>query len=467
MWGHPELLQNDSRAGEQILPKKVDGHARHDGVGTAGLIPQNPAAITAPSRCSPDPATWRSWGGGGTQDGNVLRRAGQPDFLRGSSKRPPPSNIVRLTDPGGVGGADKRPLRTARWACGQTARMPTKREIVGQTVEFKPPAKQASGNTAGRTGWPILGPPLNLVEKAEVNNDHAVTSRRLANVQHSPRGPDQCWPRNAPAELWLTPRSIPACWGPCGGNQHAGPRGRELDGQPSAVYDVFAQRQAGREFTADLRDSHARLYAILPRPIGDVRLTAPASVKAGQPLDWSLAVLDDQGQRLPSTVPVHVRLLDGESAVVEERFSAAEPSGNTAPIVVPVNLPLGDLTLEAAELISGRSARVKIAVEAMLARRPGQTDHTGPHERWVASPRLFALRSPMALRLNEIFGPHLRNVAGQQRWPHGVVWGVQLGREPVRGRPADGRRAGASRWAISLRTPHCRWATGLPCKAMT
>ena len=71
------------------------------------------------------------------------------------------------------------------------------------------------------------------------------------------------------------------------------------------VYDVFAQKEVpGAEFqgsggiSADLRFSHARLYAVLPRAIGNVELRALRDVQPGRRLNWTATVPGIQA-RLP------------------------------------------------------------------------------------------------------------------------------------------------------------------------
>jgi len=142
-----------------------------------------------------------------------------------------------------------------------------------------------------------------------------------------------------------------------------------LDANAKAVYDVFAGKQVtpeGGVVQADLRSLPARLYAILPAPISQIELRAPAAAKAGQRLAWQVLVQDGKGQTIPAPVPVRVRLLASDGSVLAEQFAAAGAKGASETIVATVNAPQGGLKLEATELFSGKAAVLPLDVPSAL-----------------------------------------------------------------------------------------------------
>jgi len=178
------------------------------------------------------------------------------------------------------------------------------------------------------------------------------------------------------------------------------------------VYDVFSGEEvagsgvqgSGIQFDADLRFSCARLYAILPTRIGGVKLDAPKRINPGVPVVWQAGVLAESSgtlvdrlfgsSKIRASLPLQVRLLDGDGSVVEERFTT---TGSGA-FNVPVN-GQPPFTIAATELISGKSAGVSSL----------NTEHR---------------------TLNTRFGPHLRDLAvsadGKSALFNAFNWGQNL-----------------------------------------
>lgn len=187
------------------------------------------------------------------------------------------------------------------------------------------------------------------------------------------------------------------------------------DAGSAAVYDVFAQRRVQPEegaVAADLRSVPARLYALLPRPIGRVVARGPAAVQAGEPFEWDVEVQADDGQPLRAVLPVRVRLLDARGGVLDERFTAAPGKvGADRPFRVPVNAEGAAAVLEASELVSGRSAALTIAVgNARRSVEFGAVKGAGKPVA-AASGASGADPAPDWRAPADRFGPHLRDVA--------------------------------------------------------
>lgn len=162
----------------------------------------------------------------------------------------------------------------------------------------------------------------------------------------------------------------------------------KLDAKDQTVYEIFAMQQTKADTVADLQSLPVRLFAILPKPIESVTLTAGDAVNAGNDLTWSVAV---SGPKM--SYPVRLRLIDADGTVLEETF----PVKTTGAMTVPMNAG-ASLTLEATELISGKKAQRQIKVAGGVAARP------------AGAPRY----SPETLPIEKTFGPHLRDLVVSQ-----------------------------------------------------
>jgi hypothetical protein len=141
-----------------------------------------------------------------------------------------------------------------------------------------------------------------------------------------------------------------------------------------AVYDLWAQqeitpRAAGPvTVQADMRSSPARLYVLLPAPLGGVRVRAPKTVLPGQAFTWDAQVQDRAGKPLEATLPIRVRFRGADGALIEEYFTAADArTGVSGTLVAPLNHPTGTLALEVAELVTGKEAVVSLPLTATPA----------------------------------------------------------------------------------------------------
>ena len=187
-----------------------------------------------------------------------------------------------------------------------------------------------------------------------------------------------------------------------------------LDADGRAVYDVFAQRRAaGNEVEADLRTMPARLYAILPAPIRGVTVRGPSVVPLGRSFTWEAAVVDANGKPFHARLPIRVRLLASDGAVVAEKFASSGGDSLGGTFVLPLNLPPGPASIEVVDLISGKSARLAMKVQARdkpasipLADAP--SDEAAPLPADATANGTAAGALPPA---ESAFGPHFRSVA--------------------------------------------------------
>ena len=166
------------------------------------------------------------------------------------------------------------------------------------------------------------------------------------------------------------------------------------------VYDVFAQKEVpGAEFqgsggiSADLRFSHARLYAVLPRAIGNVELRASRDVQPGRPLKWTAIVPGIQAR-----LPLRGNCATGMAQLVAQRSTTTGMGTFTAPANAT-----GPVTLTVTELVSGMRASAEVVPAA------GGGPSNEPRSPGVA-----------ATAVDQWFGPRLRDLAvspdGALRW---------------------------------------------------
>jgi outer membrane protein assembly factor BamB len=185
------------------------------------------------------------------------------------------------------------------------------------------------------------------------------------------------------------------------------------NGKP--VYDVFAGKQVtpeGGAVQADLRSLPARLYAILPAPIAQIELKAPPAAKAGQRLAWQIRVQDAAGQTIPAPIPVRVRLLGADGSVLAEQFAAAGAQGAADTFAAPVNAPKASVTVEATELLSGRTAALSLAV-APAALTVFAANGGGPAAKEAPAEASASAKGKEAVNADPpdaAFGPHVRDL---------------------------------------------------------
>jgi outer membrane protein assembly factor BamB len=224
-------------------------------------------------------------------------------------------------------------------------------------------------------------------------------------------------------------------------------------GDAAAVYDVFAGKRVRPEkgvVQADCRTLPARIFAVLPAAIARIELRGPKAVKAGQRFAWSAVVQDETGKPIRASIPVRLRLLDGDGQVLEERYTAAGSRGAAGTMRAVLNATPGVQTLEATELLGGKTARLRLAVAAP----------TGPAS--LAAKDTSATDSPVApaatkgtsqgtkgafIAAENAFGPHVRDmvltedgslaVMNAMNWDHNL-YAVDVATGKVRWRQRAG-----------------------------
>ncbi len=442
VWGHPEVPADDGTGGTmlptvlQMVMRGVDGTGPCGG--TPNWVANKPVGPTATGLSPADPR-WMATGG--TSVGRalltLLRQYG-PWFTTLEANDPlaivVSTRMLRLDDwDGGIGGggvyytqlyeayqACLYAHRPATFAFTEEVKPDTLKKfkavlVVGQKVELDPPLVAALANAQSifydetcRKEWVKGFKPLHITfdrirkEPAQWNDesshyrwpryfrDYAVkltaalgaTVPPVAEVANpgimlSERRTGEgrfVWAVNNDQFTW----EPGIMWRVAAFNNQRVPQtlpiGLSASGQ--TVYEVFSMRPV-TEPVADLRLMPARLFAVLPKPIESVKVSVPDKVKAGETFQWKVAVA---GPKM--SYPLQMRFVDEAGQVIKE-FYPTKPTGS---LTLPVNV--ASVTLEARELISGKSAQATINPKAVSPR----------HEAG-------------AMTVESLFGPHLRDIA--------------------------------------------------------
>ena len=190
-----------------------------------------------------------------------------------------------------------------------------------------------------------------------------------------------------------------------------------LNAPGKAVYDVFALKQvepASGLLSADLRTMPARLYAILPFPIGQLSIRGPTAIAAGHSFRSIVQVQDAAGRPIDASVPVRIRLRTTSGTLLEERFTAAQSGAGAADVwTTPLNTPAGAIILEATELFSGKEAKFTINMAApALPLSVDALDRSAAVEPEAALAQAVGrASSPSFSAAEQAFGPHVKDFA--------------------------------------------------------
>jgi outer membrane protein assembly factor BamB len=188
-----------------------------------------------------------------------------------------------------------------------------------------------------------------------------------------------------------------------------------VNANDQTIYDVFGLRAVHSKegsVEADLRGVPARLFAILPRPIGEVDLRAPDRVDAGQSFLWNASIRDEKAAPIHASLPLRVELLTADGSVIEERFTSTgrdDLAGDRW--TMPLNVPAGPLWLRATELVSDQTAERQILVS--IPSRPADLAGVPSPQPGTISLGGRDARVPAApfVPVEERFGPHLKDAA--------------------------------------------------------
>jgi outer membrane protein assembly factor BamB len=471
-WGHPELF-NDAGTGDQILPTLFQMVMRGaNGVGCSGLIPNwGPQPEDPRTGYHGTPSVYRAIGGLLKQYGPWLTTLQNHDRVAIIAS----GRMFRIDDWKGIGGRHFTRLFEAYQSCLRapfpasfvftedlTPKSLTRFKailVVGQRVAMEPELVKAlaRAQAAGvaifhdgtcrkelvrdftplgiafdkvendpsvwqddtaylrfpgyyRKNLPALKKALGRVLRpaAAVDNPDILLSERAAEDGRYLFVVNNTVPDLDPAQMWrmtlfMTSR-VPV---------QAPVR---LSRSAAVVYDVFAGKQVRPEkgvVQADCRTLPARIFAMLPAAIARVGLRGPQAVQPGQRFAWLVEVQDKDNRPIRASIPIRLRLLDGEGKVLEERFTAAGGKGVSGTMRAVINAAQGVQTLEATELLSGQTARLRLTVAAPRAPAPLATGDTSAPDPPTAPATGKGTSQGMKatfIPAENDFGPHIRDM---------------------------------------------------------
>jgi len=183
------------------------------------------------------------------------------------------------------------------------------------------------------------------------------------------------------------------------------------------LYDVTEERHLGEvsPIDCDLTRTTARVYAVLPRALGDTELLATQRVSAGEPMRITCRVLDEDGRPLKAVVPLHISIHEPNGSTVFAGYRSTDREGRFAlAFPTPINAPTGDWSIAVRVQLNGQ--RVTLPVQVSAASGDASLASA------TAEPVIVRQREAIVKLLAEGSGPLVAPVfAGQQSDTHGQL----------------------------------------------
>ncbi|MCY3023893.1 MAG: hypothetical protein NTW87_33355, partial [Planctomycetota bacterium] len=123
----------------------------------------------------------------------------------------------------------------------------------------------------------------------------------------------------------------------------------------TAVYDCTEEKAvSGADFVCDLSTTTARIFAVLPRPMQTIDVSATQTVGAGGDLVVHVEFLGEGQKRLAAVLPFHIAVLRPDGAVHQDFYRATERDGAFSMAVpIPANAPLGAWSVTVRSQLNG------------------------------------------------------------------------------------------------------------------
>ncbi len=147
--------------------------------------------------------------------------------------------------------------------------------------------------------------------------------------------------------------------------------GIKVQGQ-AALYDAlrrkpitYTRNHDEAEFPLTLDPARGKLIAVLPHPIGQVRLEAPSEASRGTAYEISVRVLDTSGRVLRGALPLRIELSDPLGHIDPySRYAATDLDGNYRITVLPaLNDASGKWSVRVTDLVAGTRAEQTINLQ--------------------------------------------------------------------------------------------------------
>lgn len=144
-----------------------------------------------------------------------------------------------------------------------------------------------------------------------------------------------------------------------------------LEGRP-ALYDALLRQPIEYEtedgsavFNIRMTAASGKLVVALPEPIQEVVVGGPEEAVAGSAVTLDIQVLGESGAVLPCVLPLHVEVFDALGRPTDWRQHTAARDGARPFTFTPaVNGALGEWTVRATDLVSGKRAEKALLVKA-------------------------------------------------------------------------------------------------------
>lgn len=138
--------------------------------------------------------------------------------------------------------------------------------------------------------------------------------------------------------------------------------------QPASyVFDCTAEQPIGRlgPLACDLRQTTARVFAVLPRELKRIDLAATQSLTAGEPLVVAVRFRDASDQPLAAVLPFHLSIRRPDGRVAQEFYRSTDRQGAfTLAVPLGANAPPGAWSVLVRAQLTGDTARLPVQVAA-------------------------------------------------------------------------------------------------------
>jgi hypothetical protein len=141
-------------------------------------------------------------------------------------------------------------------------------------------------------------------------------------------------------------------------------------GAAGTLYDVTEEQALGAlaPVECDLRETTARVYAVLARPLAAIAPAATQRLRAGEHLDLQVEFHDAKGKRLAAVLPFHVALSRPDGQPWRDFYRATDAEGRFAmQLRLPRNLPAGAWRVAVRSQLTGEVATLPVTVEPARA----------------------------------------------------------------------------------------------------
>lgn len=131
------------------------------------------------------------------------------------------------------------------------------------------------------------------------------------------------------------------------------------------VYDVRAGRYLGHvdHFNSTLASAEAKVFALLPCPIGALSMSAQQGAKRGQRMEVQVEVAGLNGEPLPHVIHLEVTTPEGRRHPLYSQNALTEKNSARFSLPLAYNDPPGFWQLMARDVATGITARMEVKIE--------------------------------------------------------------------------------------------------------